>query len=314
MRSLVDAGHEPRALVRSRAKLDQVRAIHDLPDVDHVLGDATDPTSIRALLDGCDALVHTAAVAHIGHKYRSLIEATNVPSTALALGTAVELGLDPIVHLSSTAALHPPATGAYHEGAPISTEPLGEYAMSKALSEQVARQLQADGHPVVIVWPSSITGPDDAGLSVMAEGTARLLRSSVLPLPATGGNLMHDVRDLANALSRMIEPGRGPRRYGVFGHFLDWDQIGPFLEDVTGRRRRIVRLPNAVFHLLGRMGDLSSRVGVDAPLDLAAARFMTTMVPGDDEHTRRDLGVEWRPLDETWRDLITWLAAQGHLG
>lgn len=312
--ALVARGHEPRALVRDADKLDAVRAIHGLGVVDHVVGDVTDPRAVASLLDGCDAVIHTAAVAATGRAAESSIESTNVAATALVLGAAAERRLDPIVHVSSQSALHPPPDGIYHRDQALSTDPWGAYARSKVESERIARRLQTEGRPVVIVWPSGIAGPDDAGISVTADGTARLLRGSTLPLPKSGGMLVHDVRDLAEVLARCIEPGRGPRRYGVFGHYVAWDDMQPLLERVTGRSLRVVRLPDGFFLGLGRLGDLLGRIGIESPLDHDSARFMTSLVPGDDADTRAELDIEWRPVEQTFADMLRWLVAEGHLG
>ena len=313
LRALVDAGHTPKALVRSNDKLTEVCRIHGIDEVDATEGTIVDPDAVGAFLADCDAVVHTAAVAFIGAKHRAHIEQTNVPGTITVLGQAAALGLDPIVHLSSTAALHPPPGGHYLPDNPLTPSPVGPYATSKVTAERFARELQDQGHPVVIVWPSGITGPDDAGLSVAAEGIARLLRQPFLPLPKSGGNLMHDVRDLATVLACIIEPQRGPRRYGVFGHFIPWDDMGGFLAEVTGSELTVRRLPDSFFLAMGRVGDLMSHVGVQLPLDHAAARFMTELVPGDDSATRAEFGLEWRSAEETFSDLLRWLVAAGHL-
>lgn len=313
LRALVDAGHEPVPLVRDESKLRSVEQLHGLEPLTGVIGDICDPGAVTALCDGADALIHTAAVAFIGPRHRAAIEATNVPGTRLVLEAATARELDPVVHLSSTSALHPPPGGRYHRDNPVSPTPLGDYSRSKAESEQIARQLQDAGHPVTIVWPSGIAGPDDVGCSVMAEGTAKLLQTGVLPLATSGGNLMHDVRDLATVLARLMEPGLGARRYGVFGHFLSWPDMAAVVQEVSGATLRTPTIPNWVFAALGRFGDLVGRVGVEPPLDSATAAFMTGLVPGDDRETRDELGVEWRPIETTMGDMLRWLVATGRL-
>lgn len=313
LRALVAAGHQPRALVRSAAKLERVLELHDVDGVDHLEGDVTDRDAVMALVDGCDAVIHTAAVASTGRSQRELMERTNVPGTRLVLHAAAEADLDPIVHVSSISAIHPPASGRYTADESVTASPADAYARTKADSEHIARDLQAAGAPVVIVWPSGIYGPDDVGLSVAAEGTARLLGTGVLPLPSTGGNLMHDVRDLAQVLTRCLEAGRGPRRYGVFGHYLDWPATASVIERVSGASLRTPKVPAPLFRGIGRMGDLVGRIGIHSPLDGAAAAYMTTTVPGDDSATRNDLSLSWRPAEETFADTLRWLIAQGHL-
>ena len=311
VRELLAAGHDPVALIRDEKKLEQVRKLHNLPKFDFVVGDITDTASIQKLIHNCDAIIHTAAIAATGKKSIPLIKATNALGTKLILELSVQAKRDPIIYVSSQSVLHPPPDGKYTNSCPISPNLLGAYAESKAEGEQLARNFQEQGKPIVIVWPSGIIGPDDVGVSVAANGIARLLKSPILPLPKTGGILMHDVRDLSKVLCKSLSSGLGPRRFGVFGHYLNWTETENFLNEVTGRKMRTVRLPNAVFHALGRFGDAVSHLHVNFPLDLATARFMTTLVPGDDKSTRESLSLEWRPLSDSFKDTLLWLTRKG---
>lgn len=311
--ALTAAGHDIKALVRSSTKLDAACKVHGLDVMDHVVGDVTDPTAVARLLDGCDALIHTAAVAATHRSMDATIRATNEPATRLVLEAGASAGLDPIVHLSSISAIHPPPGGQYRDDGPLNPDAWGAYAQSKVASERIARRLQDEGHPVVIVWPSGINGPDDVGLSVGAEGMARLLSSGTLPLSSTGGMLMHDVRDLAQVLVRLIEPGHGPRSYGAFGHFRSWPDMGNIVQQVSGATLRTPSVPPWLLRGVGKFGDVLGRIGVDFPIDGAATDFMVSTVPGDDQRTQHDLDITWRPIEETLADTMRWLVEQGHL-
>ena len=313
LKELIASGHEPVALVRDRPKLDAVRRLHDLPDISFVEGDITIRDSLKPLFADCEAVIHTAAVAATGRGAIPLIERVNAVGSKNVLELSTKAGLDPIVYVSSQSVLHPPPKGIYTDDCPISPSPIDAYAKSKAEGELIARNLQEDGHPVVIIWPSGIIGPDDVGVSVAAKGIARLLKAPIIPLPETGGILMHDVRDLARVLCLCLKANEGPRRYGVFGHYLDWQETESFLENVTGRKLRTLTLPNTLFHGMGRLGDLLGRLGIDFPLDLATSKFMTSLVPGDDRRTRSELGIEWKPLSESFTDTLGWLVEHGRL-
>ncbi|MBB32907.1 MAG: hypothetical protein CL455_04600 [Acidimicrobiaceae bacterium] len=308
LRELLRAGHEPVALIRSEEKLERTRNLHGLPKIESVTGDITDRRSIKNLIDGCDAIIHTAAVAATSKKSIPLIKETNALGSKHVLELSSEAKLDPIVYVSSQSTLHPPPRGIYTNNCPISDNPLGAYAESKAEGEVLARSLQEQGSPVVIVWPSGIIGPDDVGLNVAANGISRLLKSPVLPLPQNGGILMHDVRDLSKVLCLCLEPGLGPRKFGVFGHYLDWSETARFLNEITGRKLKTIRFPDAAFRVLGRLGDFLGNFNINFPLDLSTAEFMTTLVPGDDRETRKALSIEWRPLSDSFSDTLRWLA------
>ena len=62
VRAIIDAGHDLRLLVRVPARLAPALEPLGVRDVEHVVGDATDARSVRRAIDGCDAVLHAAAV------------------------------------------------------------------------------------------------------------------------------------------------------------------------------------------------------------------------------------------------------------
>ena len=43
------------------------------------------------------------------------------------------------------------------------------------------------------------------------------------------------------------------------------------------------------------------------------ANRLANLLFGDDSKVRRELGLEWRPLEETLSDTVRWLASAGHI-
>ena len=73
------------------------------------------------------------------------------------------------------------------------------------------------GDPVTIVYPAGVVGPYQPASTPM--GGLRAGMKQGWPI-TSGGVGVVDVRDLALVLARCVEPGRGPRRYMLGGHFL----------------------------------------------------------------------------------------------
>jgi nucleoside-diphosphate-sugar epimerase len=173
-----------------------------------VMVDVTDKVGVRAALDGCEAVIHAAAVYSFDPRRRREMIEGNVRGAELVLGAACDMDLDPVVQISSYVALLP--------GSPPLTadSPLGEpptaYARSKARSEQVARELQAQGRPVTIVQPGMVWGPDDPALGESSQ-FARSAIKLMLPFAPPGSVPVVDVRDLAAVLAALLETGRGSR-------------------------------------------------------------------------------------------------------
>ena len=90
LKELIASGHEPVAFVRSRSKLNAVIKLHKLPDIEYVEGDITSRESLRPLLKGCDAVIHTAAVAATGKKAVPLIKKVNAAGSRNVLELSSE--------------------------------------------------------------------------------------------------------------------------------------------------------------------------------------------------------------------------------
>jgi nucleoside-diphosphate-sugar epimerase len=293
VRALLDAGHEPRLLVRDAEKVERLCALHGLDPaaISFVLGDILNPTSVREALSGCSACIHAAAFTSLSPEEMPKALEINGPGARIVLDEAVRAGCDPIVHISSSSVVFPP-TGDRQSA----YDPVGDseapYTASKEEADRYARELQAAGRPVVIIYPAAVVGPLDLGVNVLEGIMAGAMAADFVMTADRGGWLLVDVRDLATAITRLIESGRGPRRYMAGGNFLSFDEFADALQTVTGVERNRVHMSEA---------DLLQ------VLDEEAVRLMLGAVPADNDALLVDTGTVWRPFDETLADLQKWL-------
>ena len=104
-KAIADAGHSVRFLVRKPARLHTTVATLDVDVSDYTEGDITDGDSVQRALHGCDAVAHSAALVATDPRETHQMLATNLDGAKNVLGGAVELGLDPIIHVSSFTAV-----------------------------------------------------------------------------------------------------------------------------------------------------------------------------------------------------------------
>jgi len=301
--ALLAAGHELRLLVRSADKL--TRGL-----LDCVEGDVTDTAAVERALEGCEAVVHSAAFFTLDTRRDAEVQRTNVLGAERVLGAAARRGLDPIVHVSSLAAVFPPEGPLMRPDDPVK-QPRDMYARSKAAAEQIARRLQDEGSPVVTVYPGTIIGPDDPTFGDGLQTIMAFVKLGLIPT-TTGGVPFVDVRDLARLHAAVLEPGRGPRRYMLGGSFQDNAELAAVLQRITHRRMRTVYVPAPLMRAIGRAGDaLRRRFGVRPGLTYEAMLFLTQCVPTDDSRAAEELGVRCRPLEDTLSDTLRWMHRQG---
>lgn len=174
--------HLTEALVRAGA---QVRALafynsfnswgwldHAAQDVrghfDVVEGDIRDADFIRAVVKGCDIVLHLAALISIPFSYRSpsaFIE-TNVSGTLNVLQAARDAGVSRVVCTSSSEVYGTAKYVPIDEDHPLDAQ--SPYAATKIAADQLALSFHRSfGTPVVVLRPFNTFGPRQSARAVI---------------------------------------------------------------------------------------------------------------------------------------------------
>ncbi|GAB3671969.1 NAD-dependent 4,6-dehydratase LegB [Actinocorallia lasiicapitis] len=161
---LVAEGHRVRALAQynsfgSWGWLDTLPA-DVMASVEVQLGDVRDLGSMKALVDGAEAVYHLAALIAIPYSYqapRSYVE-TNVIGTLNVLEACREAGTGRIVHTSTSETYGTALTVPIAETHPLQAQ--SPYAASKAGADKLAESYHLSfGLPVVTLRPFNTFGP-----------------------------------------------------------------------------------------------------------------------------------------------------------
>lgn len=312
------AGDDVRLLARTPSKVPRVLRPLDVdPDaVTVVAGGMTDADAVGEAAAGCDAVVHAAAQRHpepAGPGARD----PNVEGVRTVVGTALDRGVERTVYTSSVAAYLPVAGDAVTPASDLG-EPDTAYARSKRDAERLVRSWQADGAPITTLVLGGVYGPVSPHTGDSFAAVRAALESVMIVLE--GGMGVIDVRDLAAAITAAARPTRrraagGPRVLMAGGRFVTWQQWVDVLSEAVGRPVPTVEMDAGRFLELARELDEQREAGhePDAPLTEEAALTMLAGAPTDDRETHRELGVDWRPTVETFRDQVAWMIARGHL-
>lgn len=315
--ALLDAGHTPRLLIRNRDRLRaNVAPLRvDVDRLDVVMGDMTDADAVAAAVDGCDAAIHAAAVvATLNRADADRVIDLNVAGTRTVVGAALAAGCARVVHVSSTAAVFDPSAPVLTADLPPAIGAASPYTRSKALADAWVREQQADGKPVTLVYPGGVSGPA-AGEAIgeVASGFISMLKAGLVVL-SDGRITVIDVRDLASVLVASLSSRPGPRRYMAGGRLTTLADIGTMLRQLTGRRMPVLPTPGVVFRSLGRIVDAVRRVvPVDTVFTAEAMALLTLAQPTDDSLVHSELGVSYRPTEETVEAMVRGLYAAGRL-
>ncbi|MGO9695279.1 MAG: NAD-dependent epimerase/dehydratase family protein [Mycobacterium sp.] len=308
-KAIADAGHSIRFLVRNPARLQTSVAKLGVDVSDFAVGDITDRLSVRDALRGCDAVVHSAALVATDPRQTAEMLTTNMQGAQNVLGQSVELGLDPIIHVSSFTALFHPRLDMLTADLPVVGGADG-YGTSKAQVEIYARGLQDAGAPVNITYPGMVLGPpvgDQFGEA--GDGVKGALQMHAIP-GRSAAWLVVDVRDLAALHAALLEPGRGPRRYTAGGHRVPASELASMLGEIAGTAMVAVPIPDTALRVAGAVLDRAGRfLPFDTPFTSAGMQYYTQMPASDDSPSERELGITYRDPAETVADTIEALRA-----
>ena len=289
------AGFIGRSLVeRFRSLGSEVRGVDvvETGEEAHLAADLTDPGAWRQHAEGCDLLVHTAAVVGMYSSGEGYWE-TNVAATRHAIDAAIAAGAKRFVHLSSIVVFGFDFEGEVDERSPV--RPNGvHYVDTKIASEQVVLEAHAEGEiPCTIVRPGDVYGPRSRPWTVEP---IRLLKAKQLILP-DGGRGLHSpvyVDDLVDGIVRastmreaegrvfIVTGAEKPTIGEFFGHYCRMLGIG---EPRTA--------PTRVVREVARAMDLAAKVrGKRSEATPAAIDYLTRRGSYSIARAREVLGYE----------------------
>ena len=313
--ALVTAGHEVKALARSREKAEKL-----LPhsQVEIVVGDMENISAFAPHMAGTDVLFHTAGyvreVFGPGNHWPKL-EEINVQATVALLTQAERYGVKMAIHTSTTSVLGigPNGTPSDERMLPDDYSRNDPYAKSKWLAEQAIVDFLKSHHlPVILLLPSALFGPQDPGPSATGQAIIQILERK-LPVIPPGGVSMVDARDVAMAMMNAVERGRSGERYIVSNRYVTLEQLAQTVSQVSGVPIPTRHISFAVLNLLAHVGELTSRItGTQPPLSVNALKAMNRRHEVSAAKAIRELGVTFRPFEETIRDTANWFLANGY--
>ncbi|UWR35717.1 NAD-dependent 4,6-dehydratase LegB (plasmid) [Sulfitobacter sp. W027] len=170
--ALVRAGYETRAFVmynslNSWGWLDRpaedVRGNFEL-----VAGDIRDPHGVANAMEGCDAVLHLAALIAIPFSYHSpdSYVATNITGTLNVLQAARRLGTERVISTSTSETYGTAQFVPITEEHPVNGQ--SPYAATKVAADQLALSFQKSfGTPVAVLRPFNTYGPRQSARAVI---------------------------------------------------------------------------------------------------------------------------------------------------
>jgi len=231
-KALAAEGADLRLLTRKTSNLANLEGIRG----ETVVGDLSDPASLKPALSGCDAVVHVAADYRLWIPDPAAMYRSNVDGTRELLRLSREAGVKRFVYTSSVATMHFRTDGiVINEDTPVSlADMVGHYKRSKFLAEQEAIAAANGGQQVIILNPTTPIGPNDRKPTPTGRIFVDFLNSKFPAYVDTGLNLV-DVSEVARAHVLALTKGTPGRRY-IFTVRSRWRGTSRWRRAWRGRR------------------------------------------------------------------------------
>jgi dihydroflavonol-4-reductase len=310
-KALAAEGANLRFLTRKSSNLANLEGIKG----ETVVGDLSEPESLRSAIADTDAIVHVAADYRLWIPDPAAMYKANVDGTRELLRLAREAGVRRFVYTSSVATMHFRSDGiVINEDTPVAlSDMVGHYKRSKFLAEQEALHAAAQGQQVVILNPTSPIGSNDRKPTPTGRIFVDFLNGKFPAYMDTGLNLV-DISEVARAHVLALSKGTFGRRYILGGENLTLKQILDKMSAITGIPSPKVKIPFAVAATYAFFEEwITGRIrGKEPRATLEEVRMGRKKMYASSAHAQSELGFQILPVYPAMRTAIDWFRTNGY--
>ncbi len=283
--------------------------------IEHVKGHVNSREDMEKLLDGCDALIHSAAVISINGDKGGIVRKVNVEGVKNVMQTAMDLKIQRVVHISSIHAYQAlPNKELLDETRALVDEKAFAYDQSKRDGQLFVKEMVTKGLNAVIVNPTSVTGAPENKLSYQGKAILDIYNKKI-PAIFDGGFDWVDVRDVASSVCNALNMGRAGENYLLAGKFYTMRQIIQMVSEIKGERIKIPTIPVWAARVGLPFVKIQSKITGKEPL--YTNESIEILITGNEkisyEKAKKELGHNPREFKETLRDLISWFKENGYI-
>lgn len=310
VRQLAERGIQSRSLVRSNADLLSMKDCR----TEYFYGNITTEEDVVESADGCDYIIHTAAITDQTLPRLDAYLEVNVNGTRNVIKAALKNDVKRLIYVSSTNSIgYGDKLNPGTEGIPA-MKPYTEsyYAVSKYRAEQeVFRSIEESGLNAVILNPSFMIGPYD---SKPSSGRVILIGygSRFVFLPKGGRNFV-PAEDVAIGACNAISKGRTGEKYLLTNANLSYKEFYDIIDEITGFKRNKILVPSWMVKGIGIIGSVASSSGRQVLLNYNNARILTVRNFYSAEKAIRELDFPQSDIKTAVSKALSWFRANNYI-
>jgi len=274
--------------------------------VEVLRGDLRDPEAVRAAVRGRNLVFHIAGFISYWILDAGIMKAVNVDGTRAVVEACLEYGVSRLVHVSSVGAIGFRSDGKEaDEATPFNWPESFGYMTTKRDGQRIVQEAASErGLDAVVVNPASVMGPGDPLPGSAHNRLYGNMYGSPFFFGTFGGGLaVVDVRDLVETILAAAEKGRKGEAYLSVGANVPYTLVLKLMARCANKAFIPFAVPPFALVAAGWAAELLSRLSRKRPLiTIAYGKLSGWVAYYSSEKSRRELGVSYRPLEETIAD------------
>ncbi|MBK8562030.1 MAG: NAD-dependent epimerase/dehydratase family protein [Saprospiraceae bacterium] len=311
VRELLKRNHEVVAFIQKG--LNPV-TLEGLP-IAFCYGDLLDPDSIRAAMQGCEGLVHSAAHLGVWPYHSGIQRKVNVDGTRHVMELALELGVRRIVFVGTANSYgygnrqspgdetRPYSSGHYG---------LGYMDTKREAQDLVLKMVKEQGLPAAIVNPTFMFGPfaTRTGANLMIDNILHGKLAGYTP----GGRNYVAVKDVCVGIANALERAKPGACYLLGNQNLNYREIFNLIAEVLNVPPPKRAIPGFVVLAFGVVATTIARLTGKAPkISYRMCRISIDENFYTPEKARKELGLPQTPIKVAIAETVEWLRENGKI-
>jgi len=310
-REALSQGYGVRAMILHGSVLTTLNGL----SVEMVYGNLLDVESLERAVDGCDVIINVAASTQIWPRRSPLIYKINYDAVKSLVEIAKKYKIKRFIQIGTANSFgHGNENSPGNESSPFMGEYYKmDYVDSKYKAQQfLLNEAHGSGFPAVIINPTFMIGPYDAGPSSGKMLMALYMRQ--LPGYTTGMKNFVASKDVARATVNAITLGKIGNCYIAGNANLSFERYFTMASKVFERDFKLKKIPKWLILTVGFLSSIWSRINGKPPkLGFHMAQQASMKQCYDPSKARQELKMPSTPIEDAIKDCLDWWQANHYL-
>jgi len=277
--------------------------------INWVEGDVNNIPSLTDGMQGCDRVIHCAAIVSFYARDAYLLKKVNIEGTANVMNVALASRVKKIGFVSSIATLGRNSnSGMVDEECQFKTTKLdSNYALSKYYAEQEVWRASNEGLDVVIINPSVILGPGD-----WTKGSSQIFQKIYkgLKFYTQGSSGYVDVNDVAESLLQLLFSEIKNERFIVNGANLKYRDCFDRIAVAFNKPKATIKVSPFLKEIAWRVDSVRALFTAQKPLlTRETANSAMTRSSYNTSKIEKMINFQFTNIDTTIKKYVNWFIA-----